>query len=140
MKQTPLETIPKEKIAEIKAWLAFQPRGESKDIAALVEKFEAPTAPAAPTPPAPAPAAPVGTLAERGRIVFEQTAGGVGCASCHGMDGAGDAGLSTPDIRGADEARVRSALTGVTLMSGIRLTEAELEAVLAHLQTLNLAP
>jgi mono/diheme cytochrome c family protein len=89
---------------------------------------------------APAPAAPVGTLAERGRIVFEQTAGGVGCASCHGMDGAGDAGLSTPDIRGADEARVRSALTGVTLMSGIRLTEAELEAVLAHLQTLNLAP
>jgi mono/diheme cytochrome c family protein len=89
---------------------------------------------------APAPAAPAGTLAERGRLVFEQTAGGVGCASCHGMDGAGDAGLSTPDIRGADEARVRPALAGVALMSGIRLTETELEAVLAHLQTLNLAP
>ena len=95
---------------------------------------------ALPAPAAPTPAAPAGALAERGRLVFEQTAGDVGCASCHGMDGAGDAGLSTPDIRGADEARVRSALTGVALMSGIRLTEAELEAVLAHLQTLNLAP
>ena len=61
----------------------------------------------------------------------------MGCASCHGIDGAGDASLSTPDIRGADEARVRSALDGVELMGGIDLTEAELRAVLAHLQTLN---
>mgnify|MGYP000129636398 CR=1 FL=1 len=59
LKQTPLETIPKEKIAEIKAWLAFQPRGESKDIAALVEKFEAPAPPApAPAPPVPTPSVP----------------------------------------------------------------------------------
>jgi len=78
-----------------------------------------------------------GTVAERGKVIFEQTAGGVGCASCHGMDGAGNANLSTPDIRGADEARVRSALAGVSFMSGIRLTDAELAAVLAHLQTLN---
>ncbi len=85
-------------------------------------------------------AAPALTLEERGALVFEQTAGGVGCASCHGMDGAGDASLSTPDIRGADEARVRSALDGVALMGGINLTEAELRAVLAHLQTLNEAP
>ena len=85
-------------------------------------------------------AAPALTLEERGALVFEQTAGGVGCASCHGTNGAGDASLSTPDIRSADEARVRSALAGVTAMSGIRLTEAELEAVLAHLQTLNAAP
>ena len=56
------------------------------------------------------------------------------------MNGAGDASLSTPDIRGADEDRVRSALDGVELMSGIRLTDAELEAVLAHLQTLNTVP
>jgi mono/diheme cytochrome c family protein len=78
-----------------------------------------------------------GTVAERGKVLFEQTAGGVGCASCHGMDGAGDTNLSTPDIRGADEARVRTALAGVSFMSGIRLTDAELAAVLAHLQTLN---
>jgi hypothetical protein len=53
------------------------------------------------------------------------------------MDGAGRTDLSTPDIRGADEARVRSALAGVSFMSGIRLTDAELAAVLVHLQTLN---
>ena len=88
---------------------------------------------------APAPAAGA-TIEERGALIFEQTAGGVGCASCHGTDGAGDASLSTPDIRSADEARVRSALDGVELMSGIRLTDAELEAVLAHLRTLNEAP
>ena len=80
------------------------------------------------------------TFQVRGKVIFEETAGGVGCASCHGMNGAGDASLSTPDIRGADEARVRSALASVEFMSGIRLTEAELEAVLAHLQTLNAVP
>ena len=85
-------------------------------------------------------AAPALTLADRGAVVFEETAGGVGCASCHGANGAGDATLSTPDIRGADEARVRSALAGVEIMSGINLSEADLEAVLAHLQTLNEAP
>lgn len=81
-----------------------------------------------------------GTLEARGKLIFEQTAGGVGCASCHGMDGAGLVALSTPDIRGADEARVRSALAGVAIMSRITLSEAELEAVLAHLQVLNRAP
>jgi DNA-binding beta-propeller fold protein YncE/mono/diheme cytochrome c family protein len=81
-----------------------------------------------------------GTLAERGKVIFEQTAGGVGCASCHGMNGAGDANLGTPDIRGADEARVRTALAGVSFMSGIRLTDAELAAVLVHLRTLNTVP
>jgi hypothetical protein len=56
------------------------------------------------------------------------------------MEGAGLVALSTPDIRGADEARVRSALAGVAIMSRITLSEAELEAVLAHLQVLNRAP
>ena len=101
---------------------------------------------AAAPPPAPggrgggrgaAAAAPALTLEAQGALIFEETAGGVGCASCHGTDGAGDASLSTPDIRGADEARVRSALDGVALMGGIDLTETELEAVLAHLRTLN---
>ncbi len=72
-----------------------------------------------------------------GQGIFETTAGGVGCASCHGMDGAGDASLSTPDIRTADVARIRSALAGVAQMSQIRLTEAEIGAVVRHLQQLN---
>ncbi len=81
-----------------------------------------------------------GTIEERGAVIFEETAGGVGCASCHGMDGAGNQALGAPDIRGADEPRIRQALAGVVLMSSIRLTDAEIAEVLAHLQTLNEAP
>jgi hypothetical protein len=53
------------------------------------------------------------------------------------MDGAGNTSLSTPDIRSADEVRIRQALAGVTFMSNIRLTDTEIGEVLAHLRTLN---
>ena len=56
------------------------------------------------------------------------------------MNGRGGAQFNAPDIRGADEARVRSALTGVQQMSRITLTEAEIAAVVAHLQELNKQP
>lgn len=98
-----------------------------------------PAATAAATTPAPAaPAAsdPV-TL---GRRIFEQTAGSLGCASCHGVSGRGGGQLNAPDIRGADEARVRTALAGVAAMSRIMLTDAEIAAVVAHLQELNKQP
>ena len=81
-----------------------------------------------------------GTLQARGAVIFEETAGGVGCASCHGTNGAGDQAVGAPDIRGADEARIRQALAGVVLMSDIRLTDAEIAAVVAHLQALNTVP
>jgi DNA-binding beta-propeller fold protein YncE len=84
-----------------------------------------------------APAAAGQTLAERGRIIFEQTAGGVGCASCHGMDARGRAALSTPDIRGAGEDRIRPALAAVELMRTIQLTDDEIAAVVEHLRILN---
>jgi len=93
--------------------------------------------------PAPAgtpPAAAGDTLQARGRIVFEQTAGGVGCASCHGMDGKGRAALSTPDIRGVAEDRIRAALAAVALMKNIMLTDDEIAAVVAHLRVLNEQP
>ena len=76
----------------------------------------------------------------RGRLIFEKTAGGVGCAYCHGRDGKGEgvAGLGAPDIRGAPEAKVRAALGGgVPLMSFIDLSDEEIEAVVAYLQYLN---
>jgi cytochrome c553 len=38
-----------------------------------------------------------------GRTIFEKTAGGVGCAACHGMNANGGAQFNAPDIRGADE-------------------------------------
>ena len=94
--------------------------------------------PAAPAAPAAAPAA--ANPAALGRDIFEKTAGGVGCASCHGMNARGGAQFNAPDIRGADEARVRSALAGVTFMSQITLNDAEITAVVGHLQELNKAP
>jgi DNA-binding beta-propeller fold protein YncE/cytochrome c553 len=91
--------------------------------------------------PAGAPQAPAGeTLQARGRDLFERTAGGTGCAACHGMDGRGQAALSTPDIRGVGEDRVRAALDAVALMRNIRLTDEEIAAVVEHLRVLNQQP
>jgi DNA-binding beta-propeller fold protein YncE len=80
------------------------------------------------------------TLQARGQILFEQTAGGVGCAACHGMDGKGRATLKTPDIRGVGEDRVRGALVAVALMKNIMLTDDEIAAVVEHLKVLNEQP
>jgi mono/diheme cytochrome c family protein len=95
--------------------------------------------PLAPAPkPAAAPAG--GNVVALGRTIFEKTAGGVGCAACHGMDAKGGAESKAPDIRGADEMRVRAALAGVTVMSRIMLNDAEIAAVVSHLQELNKQP
>jgi mono/diheme cytochrome c family protein len=56
------------------------------------------------------------------------------------VSGRGGGQLNAPDIRGADEARVRTALAGVAAMSRIMLTDAEIAAVVAHLQELNKQP
>ena len=86
--------------------------------------------------PAAAPAA-AGHSVALGRTIFEKTAGGIGCAACHGMNARGGAQFNAPDIRGADEPRVRAALTGVAQMSQIKLSDPEIAAVVAHLQELN---
>jgi mono/diheme cytochrome c family protein len=90
--------------------------------------------------PAGAPAAGGGNPLALGRTIFEKTAGGVGCAACHGIGARGGAQLNAPDIRGADEMRVRAALAGVAAMSRIMLNDAEIAAVVAHLQELNKQP
>jgi mono/diheme cytochrome c family protein len=90
--------------------------------------------------PAPKPAVPqVGTgqnALALGRTIFEKTAGGVGCASCHGMNARGVDALGTPEIRGVTEAQVRTALTSVQQMSRIMLNDAEIAAVVLYLQQL----
>jgi mono/diheme cytochrome c family protein/DNA-binding beta-propeller fold protein YncE len=93
-------------------------------------------------PPAAAAAGPAagGNAVARGREIYEKTAGGIGCAACHGMNGRGGAQFNAPDIRGADEARLRSALAGVVVMSRITLSEAEITAVVLHLAQLNKQP
>jgi mono/diheme cytochrome c family protein len=93
-----------------------------------------------PAATAPGQAAAGGAQRPQGRAIFEKTAGGTGCAACHGMDARGGAQFKAPDIRGADETRVRAALAGVTVMSRISLNEAEIAAVVAHLQELNKQP
>jgi DNA-binding beta-propeller fold protein YncE len=75
-----------------------------------------------------------------GQVLFETAAGGTGCAMCHGVTARGNAQLSAPDIRGANEARVRAALVGVAAMSRFTLTDAEIAAIVSHLAELNKAP
>ena len=82
-------------------------------------------------------------LLAQGKLVFEKTAGGVGCAYCHGLDGKGQgpSGLGAPDNRGASEGKVRAALAGaVPVMSFIKLTEDEIAAVVAYLRYLGEQP
>ena len=86
--------------------------------------------------PAATAATAAGDPAALGRIIFEETAGGVGCAYCHGMDGTGNQVLGGPDIRGETSERVRGALTDVDFMSEIRLNDDEIAAVVSHLQQL----
>lgn len=80
-----------------------------------------------------------GDLVAQGAEIF-QTAGGVGCAFCHGPQGKGDgeAGNGAPNIQGADKARVQAAVSGgVPLMGFISLSSDEIAAVAAYLQSLS---
>ena len=66
------------------------------------------------------------------------------CFACHGPAAKGGLlknGQSAPDIRGASYQKVQDALRGgVPTMSFIKLTPAELEAVVAYLEYLNTLP
>lgn len=112
-----------------------------KTPAAAAATATATTAPAATTPAA----APTSTgnpekdLIAKGKIIFQQTAGGVGCQMCHGMEARGDgaANLGAPNIRGADISRIRVALSGgVPVMGFIKLSEEEIVAVAAFVASL----
>jgi mono/diheme cytochrome c family protein len=82
--------------------------------------------------------APAGTgdfeLLAKGQEIFEKTAGGVGCASCHGIDGGGK---TAPFIQGAAEGQIRAALAGgAPAMSFIKLSDEEILAVSAWVKAL----
>ena len=113
--------------------------GPKAAVRAVMRQRVAALPPSAPAPK-PAIAAAGGNQPALGQTIFEKTAGGVGCAACHGMNARGGGQLGAPDIRGADEMRVRAALAGVALMSGIKLNDVEIAAVVAHLQELNKQP
>ncbi len=75
-----------------------------------------------------------------GKLLFEKTAGNVGCAFCHGMNGEGDgpSGIGAPANAGATMDRFEWALDGgeTDAMTFLKLTTAEKKAVVAYLQTL----
>ncbi|MBI4202101.1 MAG: cytochrome c [Chloroflexi bacterium] len=78
-----------------------------------------------------------------GKLIFDKTAGNVGCAFCHGLDakGNGPALVGAPYIRGKNEGDVRAAIAGgVPMMGFIKLTEEEYTAVAAYLQFLETQP
>lgn len=67
-----------------------------------------------------------------GREVFEVTAGGNGCAACHGKDAQGTA--DGPNIIGSSKASIWGAIGGGVIdMNDISLTPEELEAVYRYL-------
>lgn len=72
----------------------------------------------------------------RGRLIFEKTAGGVGCAMCHGMDALGDPAQGTPPNIGATAEFIEQALFDRPQMSFISITRDEVNAVAAYLQWL----
>jgi mono/diheme cytochrome c family protein len=71
-----------------------------------------------------------------GEELFNFTAGGEGCAGCHGYDAAGTS--DGPNIIGASKSSISSALGGGVLdMADIELTRDELDAVYAYLAALS---
>lgn len=91
--------------------------------------LNAKAAPEAPKVAAP-PAAGVSDLVAKGEQIFQKTAGGVGCASCHGIEATGMVG---PNIRSRTAGQIASALQSVGAMSFMKLSAEEVEAVAAYL-------
>lgn len=73
-------------------------------------------------------------FAAAGKVIFEETAGGVGCAACHGVDAKGAEG---PDIRGRDPAAILEQLQVNDSMAFIELTPEQLDQVAAYLRYLH---
>jgi mono/diheme cytochrome c family protein len=99
------------------------------------------TVTAAPTQPAPIPTAAgsTGSLDEQiaaGKILFEKTAGGVGCALCHGIDGKGDPVYAAPSNRGATADQILDAIETRPQMAFLVLSNDEVQAVAAYLKVL----
>jgi len=68
-----------------------------------------------------------------GKVIFEVTAGDVGCAMCHAMDGTGDVG---PGIQGASADVIKIQFEVNEDMGFIELTDEELAQVVAYLAVL----
>lgn len=70
-------------------------------------------------------------LAAKGKVLFEETAGDLGCAACHGADARGDG--TAPDIRKAGEAKIKESLQDTADMRNFGLTPVDVRAIAAYL-------
>lgn len=70
-----------------------------------------------------------------GEEIYQTTAGGVGCAACHGADGLG---LVGPNVLGKSAGTIKANLEGTDAMLFIVLSDEEIEAVAAYLAFLEL--
>lgn len=68
-----------------------------------------------------------------GKLVWEETAGGVGCQKCHGIDAEGTS--DAPNVIGAGRTKIATALAGgvVDMNFDEKLTSEEIDAVAAYL-------
>jgi peptide/nickel transport system substrate-binding protein len=108
---------------------------------APAEAVQPTSAPAADPAAAPAAAEPAPRLdpslsieAEAGKVIFEETAGGIGCAACHGIDAQGELG---PDIRGKDPVLILNALSSIAEMMELGVSKEEIDLVAAYLRYLH---
>ncbi len=70
-------------------------------------------------------------LLEKGRLVW-LTAGGIGCAGCHGRFGEGDVGVG-PYNRGVGTSKIRASIRSVPQMGMVKtMSDADIEAVAAY--------
>ena len=73
-------------------------------------------------------------LISLGKTLYDESAGGVGCAMCHAVDARGDIG---PSLRGKSLGDIQFAMENNEQMSFIIVSPEEIEAIAAYLQQLN---
>ncbi len=88
------------------------------------------------TPPPPSePSADEAALLAIGKEIFDVSAGGEGCAACHGFDGQGT--KDGPNIIGSSKSAIKGAMGGGNLdMEDVKLNSEQLAAVYLYLSTL----
>jgi len=72
-------------------------------------------------------------LVAQGKVLFERTAGGTGCAMCHGLDAQGNTVIGAPPNIGATRDMIWNALDTRAQMSYLVLTPDEVNAIAAYL-------
>ncbi len=86
-----------------------------------------------PTSASPSPAA----MRAKGEQIYQKTAAGIGCQSCHGVDGKGS--NLGPTVRGATADGIKRAL-GSDVMRFISMSEEDIQDVAVYLKYLESQP